>query len=343
MKSLLSRRLLYGGAIALIMLSMSCGGIGYLASSGYQQARILWQREKIERLLKEKNLNQRIRERFELAAEIRNYAKFYLNLKVDRAYTSYVDLKQDALSWLLVAVKPDSFETKRWHFPIVGQIPYKGFFSKEDALKEAGKLRELGYEISIRPVTAYSSLGYFNDPLLSTFIHSDELAFTETILHELAHRTFWKKNDAVFNEGLAHFFGLQAALLFYKNKLKERSVSRQDCLVKYEELVKKAKKRIERSLIIAERIVELYKTFSEIFNSNITAEEKIHRKKEAFELWSESWQKQEVDFRPPLTSGNNAELMQTYLYYHKFPFFSNIFDEVNGDLKVFWNRVTTIK
>ncbi len=154
-----------------------------------------------------------LRAQFELASAILTFANG-LGLNVGESYQSFYDTGGEPISWNISASPPDSFTPYLWHFPIVGALPYKGFFSRQLAENAHQQLVDDGYDAIMRPVSAYSTLGYFADPLLSSMLDDtpDELA--DLILHELTHNTIFAEGHTDFNESLATFVGQKGSLLF---------------------------------------------------------------------------------------------------------------------------------
>jgi predicted aminopeptidase len=128
-------------------------------------------------------------------------------LNVGESYSRYIALKGDAVSYTVQAAPPDKLELKTWWFPFVGSVPYLGFFEKEERDAEAQELRHEGFDVSVSSVAAFSSLGWFSDPIYSTMLKRTEVELAEVIFHELVHRTLWVNGSVEFNENLAEFLG----------------------------------------------------------------------------------------------------------------------------------------
>jgi predicted aminopeptidase len=139
-------------------------------------------------------------------------------LDVGRSYTSFSQLESDTLALVLSAARRDQLTPKTWWFPIVGTVPYKGYFSEDAAMKEQVKLEEDGFDTFLRPTSAFSTLGWFADPLLSSLIRLDEVDLVETVLHELSHNHLFVKGRVRFNESFATFVGRAGAIEFFCNR-----------------------------------------------------------------------------------------------------------------------------
>ncbi|MDR1094786.1 MAG: aminopeptidase [Spirochaetaceae bacterium] len=145
---------------------------------------------------------------------IRAFAMEELGLKQSKNYTEYVNIERDYLAAIVSACSPVAFERYTWKFPVVGRVPYTGFFNAEDAGKESAALREKGLDVWVRPVDAFSTLGFFRDPLYSYMAEYPAHRLADLIIHELVHATIYIKSDSEFNESLAEFIGNEGARLY---------------------------------------------------------------------------------------------------------------------------------
>lgn len=151
-----------------------------------------------------------------LILDIKEFGEREIGLAPGDNYTTYYDVRDSHISWLVSACAQDGFRPYIWSFPIVGDLPYAGFFAKADALAEARELKRQGWDVSVRPVAAYSTLGWFSDPVLSTMLRYREEELADLILHELTHGTVFVEGRADLNERLASFVGTTAALQYLR-------------------------------------------------------------------------------------------------------------------------------
>ncbi len=190
----------------------------YLVKSGYNQLKILNDRVPIKKVLAEKNLPPKERHKLELALEARRFAVSHLHLHATKDYTTFVDLHRPYVSWIVTVAYKNQLKQHFFWYPIVGDLPYKGFFNPKDAKAEAKKFESEGYDVMVGGVTAYSTLGWFEDPILSTMLNEPDYDLVNTIIHESTHATIFIKSQAGFNERLAVFVGDLGTKLFYKYK-----------------------------------------------------------------------------------------------------------------------------
>jgi len=180
------------------------------------QAKLLMARRSVDDVLADPETPASVRERLELVQLARAYADD-LGLRVEGQYTSYVDWPDDRIITSLVVTEPGSVEPRPFRFPIIGSAPYKGYFDEESARREADRLREEGLDVCLHAIPAYSTLGWFDDPLTTPMLDGSPGRLVETVLHELVHATVFVKSQPDFNEGAASFVGQEASVLFYQD------------------------------------------------------------------------------------------------------------------------------
>jgi len=188
-------------------------GLSYLAHVSRGQLEILWNRKPIAEVLADPALDPQVRAKLEVVGRARELARD-IGLTAGESYQSYVALDRPFASIALSAAPKDRLEPYVWHFPIVGNVPYKGFFDRALAEEERAALAADGYDTYLREVDAYSTLGWFADPVLSPMLQRSEASLVDTIVHESTHATIFEKGNADFNEGLATFVGGEGAILY---------------------------------------------------------------------------------------------------------------------------------
>lgn len=219
------------GGILIGFLLSSCSPF-YVVQAGWEEARILWRREPIESLIQDGKTDPKLKEKLQLVLDARAFAK-ELGLKPEESFTQYSSIDRDVLVWVLSASSKVALRPVTWWFPIVGSIPYKGFFDKDDADKEVKTLDGRDLDTFLRPSAAFSTLGWFNDPLLSTTVRFDDLSLVNTVIHEILHNTLWIKNHAPFNETLANFVGTTGAAEFYTKRYGAESQQAKDATTRW--------------------------------------------------------------------------------------------------------------
>jgi predicted aminopeptidase len=206
------------GLVALVVLGLEttgCRTVAYLARGGLAEARILWRREPITRMIARPDLDPELRERLELVLEARRFAVDHLGLRVGESYSSFADADGEAVVWVVSAAYRDRLTAYTWWYPIVGRVPYEGYFERADAERAAKRLAARDLDVDVRPASAFSTLGWFADPLLSTTARQSPVRVVETVLHELFHATLFVPSAVTFNESAATFVGFRGAEAFF--------------------------------------------------------------------------------------------------------------------------------
>lgn len=191
-------------ALCLLLPLMSgCESLHYYWQAVQGQWELVDKARPITALLDDPALDATLRHKLMQVNEARHYASESLHLPAGDAYSHYVALDRPAVVWNIVAVPEFSLEAKRWCFPVAGCVKYKGYFNQTDAQSAAQTLQAEGYDVAMGGVAAYSTLGWFDDPVLSTFIFDSDENLQRLILHELAHRQFYVSGDTTLNESWA--------------------------------------------------------------------------------------------------------------------------------------------
>ncbi len=207
----------------LLPFMLSGCQMGYLMKSAYNQVSLLSQRIPIEDALKDQRLTEEEKNKLLLAQEVRQFAEGNLGLNVRKNYSTFVKLDRPYVSYVVSASPKWKLEAYVWEFPFVGKVPYKGYFIEHDAKEESETLKLQGLDVYVRGVSAYSTLGWFKDPLLSSMMNYKDYDLVNTIIHESVHATLFIKSEADFNERMATFLGNKGMELFYQKKEGENS------------------------------------------------------------------------------------------------------------------------
>jgi len=284
------------------------------------------------------------RDFIELVTDIRRFAVEELGLSMSRNYTKYVELDRDYLAAVVSASAKDSFDRYEWNYPVVGRLPYKGFFNVEDARKERSRLEKLNLDVWIRGVDAFSTLGWFADPLYSYMRKYYPSRLADLIIHELTHATIFIKGQANFNEELAEFIGSEGARLFIKNRYGIDSDE-------YRQILTSETDNKNYVAFIQELIAELETLYSDNSGASRRNQEEILQEKER--IISAAKERFNAEYETRFSSGNyrgfselpinNAFLELYRLYYAKDNFYKDLYERSGGSLSDFINAAKKVK
>lgn len=190
-------------AIAMLAVGPGCGTVRYYEQAFRGQMDIVRLQKPFREVLTSGAADPVTRERLERVGAIRAFAESELGLPAGRSYTRYADLGRHAVVWSVFAAPEFSLEPRTWWYPVVGRLAYRGFFEERHAEAAAAALRDEGFDVFVGEVKAYSTLGWFADPVLNTFVGDPEPDLAELIFHELTHRRVYRRGHTAFNEALA--------------------------------------------------------------------------------------------------------------------------------------------
>ena len=309
----------------LLILALGFGAeIGYLYQLFKGQVALLWRAEPIDEMLEAGNLSPDQRAKLELVQAIRAFAQREIGLNISKNYTTYVDIGRGPVSWNLVVCPQDRLEPLEWSYPIVGAVPYRGYFNRAKAEEVRDQYVAEGYDTYLRPVSAYSTLGWFSDPVLSTMLRYPEGNLADLIIHELTHATVWIEGDVTFNESLASFVGETGALMWLQREYGA------DSEAVHRVLAERADGVVFRKFMrdIASRLDSLYQS-----NSS----RKITQRQQIFDSARAEFHtlplKTDLYARFPSWELNNARMALYRIYRERTDVFACVYQACDNDLK----------
>jgi predicted aminopeptidase len=190
----------------------------YLVRAGWEEAKILWNRRPISEIVADTSVTPLTRQKLRLVLDARAYADTVLDFDVGESFATFSQLERDTLVLVLSAAYRDRLRYHRWWFPLVGRVPYKGWFDFEEAKRQQADFQARGFDTYLRPASAFSTLGWLNDPLVSTTLRADTVSLANTVIHELLHNSFYASGQAEFNESFANFVGARGSAAFFTSR-----------------------------------------------------------------------------------------------------------------------------
>ena len=323
-----------GLLMAMTTSLLSCSP-GYVLRAAWEEARILARRRSMEDVLNDPKLDDVTRGKLEIVVQARSFALQDLELDVGDSYTSFSDIGRDTLALVLSASPVDQLTAYTWWFPIVGRVPYKGFFSLEAAEGERRKLEANNYDTYLRTTSAFSTLGWLPDPLLNTALRQDSVGLVETVIHEVTHNTLFVRGHVKFNESFANFVGSVGAIEFFCSRSQNES------------LCELAADRWHDTVRLSEFLDALWSDLDALYAEGLPLDSLMPRRKA---LLQEAADRYRSDLAPEMrtptfarydaTRLNNASLVARHLYYHRLSLFQALYRQT-GSLTQAIELVTT--
>ena len=311
-----------------LLLLLLCGcSAEYYVRAAYEEGRILWRRKPIAAMLAGEGLEQDVRRKLELVLEVRDFAANHLKLRVGGSYSDHSYVDRRVLLHVLTAVPKTSLKPHTWWFPFVGRMPYKGYFDPDDAREEARSLASRGFDTNIRAAGAFSTLGWFDDPLLAHLLKLDRVSLTEVVLHELLHSTLFVPGSVAFNESLANIVGKRGAIEFFDRRAGPRSPE-----------ARAARRAWRDELEFSGLMMELVGCLRELYGGPLPEADKLRRREEVFDRSRRQWARA-LEGRPDHRRASyirrpldNAVILQSLLYVTELARFEELYRREGEDL-----------
>ncbi|QQZ42210.1 aminopeptidase [Pseudomonas sp. SK3(2021)] len=315
----------------LLLLLNGCSGVGYYGQLASGQWRLLQARTPVEQIIADPARDPLLRAHLAQSQKARRFASQHLHLPDNQSYRLYADIGRPYVVWNVFSTPEFSLSPKTHCFPIAGCVAYRGYYSQGAARGEAALQKQRGMDVAIGGVEAYSTLGWFNDPILSSMLHWGDERLATLIFHELAHQRFYVKDDTEFNESFATFVEQEGTRQWRAARglapANDAQVKQKDQFI---QLILDTRQRLER-----------------LYALPLPAEQMRQRKAAEFErlrrdyrqLKDRQWHgdsRYDVWINTPL---NNARLLPFGLYDQWVPAFAALFKQVNGDWPAFYQAV----
>lgn len=332
-------RLALAGLLGLVVLVgfSGCQELSYYGQAAAGEYRILAKQEPIQELMTDPDTPPKLKVKFGQVLKIRQFAQDEMKLPADEVYLKYTDLHRPHVVWNVNVAPALSLDPKTWWFPIVGAASYRGYFHEEAAKAYAEKWKQKGWDVYVDGVDAYSTLGWFHDPLLNTFIYEPEADLADLIFHELAHRRLFVNGDTDFNESYATTVAAEGVRRWFAAHPNPHAYAEyQDGLAHDSQFIQ----------LVMDTRQELQAVYD---NKQMPDPEKLRRKEEIitelrvkYAALKKSWGGDagyDNWFAEPI---NNAKLNTVSAYYKYGPAFRELIRINGGDMEKFYNAVTAL-
>ena len=324
-------------ATLLACVVTGCESSGYYRQAFTGQMEILTSARSVKGLLADPQTSPALQKKLRLLLELRTFASNELRLPTDGHYLSYTDLKRPHAVWVVQAAPEFSLEPKSWWYPVVGSASYRGYFSETTARRYAGKLAREHFDVVVEEVDAYSTLGWFQDPALNTFLAYAEKDLAKTIFHELAHQQLYIAGDTDFNEAFA--------VTVEKEGLRRWLLAHGDAADFEKYQTGQARKKQFIDLVIAAR-----RQLKDVYRATKPDDEKRREKAAVLEQLRQNHAalKEQWGGRSPYDDWfgeplNNARLNTVATYFDLVPAFEKLLRKNGGDLPRFYEAVRRLK
>ena len=322
--------------IALSIILLSCEAVGYYTQAARGQFSVMLNRQSIERLLTDDSLSDELREKFELVLSIRTFAEQELGLPAEDNYLTFVDVGREHVVWNVFAAEEFSINAVNWCYPIAGCVSYRGYFSEQAADRYAEKLSAQGFDVYTGGVDAYSTLGWFDDSVLSTVINRSDYQLAGLIFHELAHQVLYLPGDTTFNENFA-------------TAVEREGVRRWLLSTGQSEIIAEAELSRTRQAEFVALVIEWRKNFESLYEQELDLTtmrmEKESLQQEMRDAYSElksTWDGYAGYDAWFSRSLNNAQLSTVASYNDLVPNFNALLAQQEGDMLRFYSEVERI-
>ncbi len=338
-------KLLYPLLFSVIFLVLpGCSSIGYYFDAVNGHLNILAEQESIKDILQNPDTPEELKLKLILASDARDFASKVMLLPDNDSYRYYADIKRPYVVWNVIATEKYSIKAHQWCFMVIGCVSYRGYFNLEDAKSFAKTLAVQGYDVNVTGAQAYSTLGWFDDPLLNTMIQHSEARIVGLIIHELAHQKIYINNDSSFNEAFATSVELEGIKRWF-TQTKKSTINKQKIL--YKAYLTSRKREVDFKQLLKSTQLKLEHLFASIEFKNSEHRENLKKQifiqlqndyqklKHSWDNYSgyDSWMSKDL---------NNAHLALVATYYDKVPAFQAVLKSSNYNIKEFYQTVKVI-
>ena len=324
-------------ALLCLLVLSACGSDSeYLLQCAKGQLNLMSRAKPIDDLLEQDSVPQEVRAQLVKVVKMREFAVNALHLPDTGSYRKYADLERPYAVWNLVAAPELSLELKQWCFPIVGCVTYRGYFDEDAARQVASSFSAQGYDVDVYGVQAYSTLNWFDDPVLNTFLTNDDLRLTALLFHEMSHQVVYVKGDTAFNESFAKTVEREGVHRWLQHA---GSVDQWQQYLLREERSAGFKKMLAQ---VREELQKVYESKADDNQKRMAKQEILQQAPGDYEALKKAWDGYDGYDKWMERGLNNARLSSVATYYELVPAFEALLAQVGGDLEKFYAEVKSL-
>ncbi len=323
-------------ALAGACLLTGCS-VGYYSQAIGGHLKLMSAREPIAKILADEEADPELKLKLQTLIDARQFAIDELGLPKNESYSTYAATGRDAVTWNVVAVPEFSMRARTWCFPVAGCVSYRGYFEKARAEKYAAQLAKEGFDVNVGGASAYSTLGWFDDPVLDTMLRGGQSRYVSTLFHELAHQVLYIKDDSSFNEAFATFVEREGFRIWLRARGEEDSIDAYNASLQrgndFAELLKSTRDELvavfEQTDIEEEDLRAMKAQVFADMQTNYANLKVSWNDYTGFDRW----------FSQDL---NNAHLLGVSTYRRLVPAFRAMFEEADSDLVAFYQLASDV-
>lgn len=320
----------------LILLLSGCGSYDYYRNAASGHFEILRKAEPVEDVIARETTSPKLKKALVQLQQARDFAVKELYLPDNGSYRHYADIDRTCVTWNVIATEEFSVEPEEWCFPVAGCVSYKGFFARQDAKNFSAKLQAQGMDTFVAGALAYSTLGWFDDPILNTMLDHGETSCIEVLFHELAHQKLYIQDDTAFNEAFATAVAEEGMRRWFATTGNHEA---------YEKFLAFRRQQNQCNALILdtrEKLDSLYHRKIGLEQKRKEKQKIFRRLKADYENLQEEWHGDDRYDAWMALDLNNAHLSLVATYNNLVPIFHQILVQSRDDMEIFYARVSTI-
>lgn len=329
--------------IAIVLMIAGCSTVGYYSQIVSGHMRIVMGKRPVAEIISDETVNDEVKHRLQVAQHARQFAIEKMGLPNNSSYTSFYDTGKNYVTWNVVAAEEFSFEPRTWCFPIAGCVSYRGYYAEQDASFYAQGLAAQGLDVTVNGATAYSTLGWFKDPILNTMLDRSDPSIASLLFHELAHQQLYVGDDSTYNESFASFVEREGLRQWLQQMLQTDSSQQNNDIA---EQVALGRQRQNAFIDLLQRTRE---DLEEIYGSSIDVEEmrsakalRFDQMRSEYAALKESWDDYPGYDRWFEQDLNNARLVSVGTYNDYIPAFEEMFKQNGSSLEKFYSAALEV-